>query len=367
MDTGYDGKQVVDLALEFPQGSNYAADRRLALVRELRTCLAALPGVAAITSARAPNDANDRRAAVSLNGDKPSAQNMQAILYYTYVQANYFQTLGIPLLFGRGFLSHAGGTEQSVILSQSAAKKLWPGQDPIGRSLRLGTDGQFHYKSEALPDGPIYQVIGVARDTRGGALDGSDSVQVYVPLSEDRLQDHPILIRTQSDPTQVMRVIDPVISSVDPNLKASVSTLEGMLRQTEAFVISGFAAVAASAVGLLGLLLASMGIYGTVSYIVILRTREVGIRMAIGAQKRDVLGLMFRTSTRPVFAGLFVGVVLAVGASYLLHGVLYGLGSIDGISFIGASILFLAIALLATYLPSRRAMRVDPMVALRSE
>jgi hypothetical protein len=106
---------------------------------------------------------------------------------------------------------------------------------------------------------------------------------------------------------------------------------------------------------------------GTVSYIVVLRTREIGIRMAVGAQKRDILGLMLRASMRPVLAGLLVGVFLAVGASYLLRGVLYGLSTIDGISFIGASLLFLAIALLATYLPSRRAMRIDPMVALRYE
>jgi putative ABC transport system permease protein len=110
-----------------------------------------------------------------------------------------------------------------------------------------------------------------------------------------------------------------------------------------------------------------MGIYGTVSYIVVLRTREIGIRMAIGAQKRDILGLILRESIRPVLAGLLVGMFLAVGASYLLRGILYGLGTVDAISFVGVSLLFLAIALLAAYPPSRRAMRVDPMVALRYE
>ena len=118
---------------------------------------------------------------------------------------------------------------------------------------------------------------------------------------------------------------------------------------------------------MLGLLLASMGIYGTVSYVVVLRTREVGIRMALGAKKSDVLILMLRESTRPVVAGLIAGMCLAVGASYLLRGVLYGLHTVDGISFAGVSLVFLAIALLASYVPSRRAMRVDPMVALRYE
>jgi ABC-type antimicrobial peptide transport system permease subunit len=110
-----------------------------------------------------------------------------------------------------------------------------------------------------------------------------------------------------------------------------------------------------------------MGIYGTVNYIVVLRTREIGIRMAVGAQKRDVLGLVLRESTRPVLAGLAAGVLLAVGAAYLLRGLLFGLHTVDGVSFAGVSLLFLAVALLAAYPPSRRALRVDPVVALRYE
>ena len=123
----------------------------------------------------------------------------------------------------------------------------------------------------------------------------------------------------------------------------------------------------ASTVGLFGLVLALMGIHGTVSYIVVLRTREVGIRIAIGAQKRDILGLILGESTRPVLAGLVVGMILAVGASYVLRRLLFGLNPVDGVSFVGVSLSFLAIALLAAYAPSRRALSVDPMVALRYE
>ena len=140
-----------------------------------------------------------------------------------------------------------------------------------------------------------------------------------------------------------------------------------MLRQTDAFLIASFSAVIASTIGLFGLLLASMGIYSTVSYVVVLRTREVGIRMAIGATTRDILALMMREGSRPVVAGLLVGMVLATGASHLLRRVLYGLNTVDAITFGGTGLLFLAIALVATWLPSRRAMGVDPMVALRYE
>jgi predicted permease len=367
MDTGYDTKHVVSLELRYPEGGKYNAGRQAALVRALRTRLSSLPGVVAITSARAPDGGGFRTAAVSVNGEKPSPQNTGAVLYYTYIQPNYFQTLEIPLLIGRGFPAQAGQPENAVILSQSAAQLLWPGQNPIGHRLRLAPGGQFQVKGEVLPDGPAYEVIGVARDTRGVLLNGSDSEQIYLPMPEGRLQDFPILVRTQAAPTQIVNAMGPMILSIDPNLTAYTFTLEEMLRQTESFLASSISAAMASCIGLVGLLLALMGIYGTVSYIVVLRTREVGIRMALGAKKRDVLILMLRESTRPVAIGLIAGMCLATGASYLLRGMLYGLNAIDGVSVAGVSAMFLAIALLASYLPSRRATRVDPMVALRCE
>jgi predicted permease len=364
MDTGYDAKQVVSINLQFPEGANYSAAGKAALVRELRTRLSTLPSAATVTSAWAPDGNGLRTAAVSLNGEKPSPQNTKLVLYYTYVQPNYFQTLGIPVLIGRGFSSQP---EPTVILSQATAQLLWPGQNPVGRTLRLGTDGQFHGKGELLPDGPAYQVIGVARDTRGVMMDGSDAEQIYIPLPLDRIQDYPILIRTNRDATQFMNSIGSVISSIDPDIIATASTLDDLLRTTPSFAAASFSAAIASAVGMLGLFLAAMGIYGTVSYLVVLRTREVGIRMALGANKRDIMRLMLLQGMRPVFAGLLVGMSLAVGVSYLLRGVLYGISRVDSISFLGVSTLFLAIALLASYFPSRRAMRVDPVVALRYE
>lgn len=366
-DPGFENKHVVDLELQFPEGPKYDVHRRLASVRELRNRLAGVPGVAAISSGCSPDSGCVRTAAVSINGEKPSPHNTQAVLYYTFVQPNYFQTLSIPLLSGRGFVPQVDQPEPSVILSQSAASQLWPNQNPIGRTLRLGTDGQYHFKNQALPDGPAYQVIGVARDTLGMQLDGGDSQLIYLPLPEEHSQDFPILIRTNSDPTQFIEALSSIMLSVDPDMLAMSATLEQMLHTTERFFIFAIAAAIASIVGILGLLLASMGIFGTVSYIVVLRTREVGIRIALGAKKRDILGLMLRESTRPVFAGLLVGVTLSIGTSYLLRGILYGVNVVDSVSFVGVSLLFLAIALFATYLPSRRAMRVDPVVALRYE
>jgi ABC-type antimicrobial peptide transport system permease subunit len=159
--------------------------------------------------------------------------------------------------------------------------------------------------------------------------------------------------------------MDPVISGLDPNLVTSVSTLREMLRQTDSFLIDTLLAAIASSISLLALLLALVGIYSTVSYAVVLRTREVGIRMAMGAQKRDIVALMIRKSAHPVFVGLLTGLILAAGTSQLLRGVLYGLSPLDPLSFVGASLSFLAIALFAICVPSRRALQVDPMVSLR--
>jgi predicted permease len=361
MDTGYDDKRVVCFSFQFPESLDYTPERKAALISTLSTRLAALPGVTGVSRGRAPDGQGLLSTSVSLNGQEPSPQNTRAYLYYNYVEPNYFQTLGIPLLFGRGFSAQSRQAELSAIVSESAARRLWPGENPIGRSFRMGDKRPF------VPGHPAYHVIGIVRDTRGILLDGSDSEQIYLPLPAGQFAASSLLIRTQYDPAQLINAIPPVVGSVDSSLLSSATTLEDMLRQTPVFWASSTSALIASTIGVIGLLLACMGIHGTVSYIVVLRTREVGIRMAIGAQKSHILALMLRESTRPVLAGLMAGAALSVGASYLLRGVLFGIHRIDGVSVGGVSLLFLAIALFAAYLPSRRAMEVDPVVALRYE
>jgi macrolide transport system ATP-binding/permease protein len=364
-DPGYNLDHVVSLQIQFPEGTKYTPERKLSLVQELRDRLAALPGVAATTSANPPLFPY-RTAAASFNGGAASAGNAQAIIGFDYVQSNYFQTLSIPLLSGRSFEPESGQHEASVILSKAAAERLWPRKNPIGLSLRLGAEGQSHNKSELLPN-QTFDVIGIVRDVRCDAINGNDAVLVYLPLAEKRLADYPILIRTHTDPEQLISALAPVISSADPDLVAHASTVSELFRTTPAFTIPSTAAAIATVVGVLGLLLASMGIYGTVSYVVVLRTREVGVRLALGAGKKDILSLMLGESIRPVFAGLLLGTCFALGASHLLRRILYGLNAVDAISFAGVSALFLVIALFAAYVPSRRAMRVDPVVALRDE
>jgi hypothetical protein len=237
----------------------------------------------------------------------------------------------------------------------------------MGRTLQMNSDGQYHEKSELTPDGRSYEVVGIAHDVRGVLLDNSDAAEVYLQIPENRRSEFPTLIKTSVAPGPLIRGIGETIASVDGDIIANTSTLDDMLKQTPPFMVSGIVALVAGTVGLLGLLLSAMGIYGTLSYMVVLRTREVGIRMALGARRGEVLWLMLRQSSVSVIYGLIAGGLLAVGDFYLLRKVLYGVGAFDAVSYGSVSALFLLVALGASLIPARRATRVDPAVALRYE
>jgi predicted permease len=366
LDTGYEARRVVHFDLQFPETLKYKAEGQRAFVQELRRRLEALPGVTGVTSARPPTYPSSQTAVYPLGTN--DQQLATSLLHYTYVEPNYFGVLNVPLLVGHTFHEISGQPENTVIVSKSAAGELWPGENPIGHRLRLAAiDEKRHSSSEFIASGPIYQVIGIAGDTRGVDFDGSDSKQVYLHLPKDLLASRPILIRTHTDTVGLKKVVELLVSSLDPNVMPTVSTLQELLRDTAPFITSSLGAAIASVVGFAGLILSLMGIYGTVSYIVALRTREVGIRIAVGAQKADILRLILGQSARPVLAGIGTGIVLAAGASFVLRGVLYGLNPVDPLAFGGTSAAFLAIALSAAYPPSRHATRIDPVVALRYE
>jgi hypothetical protein len=263
IDTGYESKHVFALDVQFPDTIPYAVQRRRPLIDELRARLAAVPGVEAVTNAKPPGDAGLRTPAAALDGDPSRTPNAQTRLHYAYAEPNFFATLGIPITLGRGL---SGEADRAVVVSESAARELWPGQSPVGRSLRLGpTDERSHNLSDLGAEGPAYQVVGVARDTRAAEFHASDSKRVYLPMPADRLEFYPILIRTRSEPAQIVSGLDPIFTSIDPNMTASYSTLEEMQRQSAPFIVAAFAALIASSIGLVGLALALMGIYGTVT------------------------------------------------------------------------------------------------------
>ncbi len=364
---GYETKHVMALDLNFPPGFDYNHAKQVAEINHVLGRIGGVPGVKSVAIGLPPDGGGLRTAAVGLDGAKRSTDNTARTVFYSYVTPNYFECLGIPLIAGRTFAGQSTAPQPTVILSESAAAEFWPGENPIGKRVALDASNQFHGKVELIPRGLVYQVIAVVKDTRAITPPGEDNRKAYLPLPVDRIDGAPLLVHFRSDPKAMLVSFGKQLKVVDPNLVVYASTLEDLLTSTPTFVITRLCAIFASLIGGLGLVLACVGIYGTVSYAVARRTREVGIRMALGARKSDVLRLIILESGRPVILGLIVGVAAAAGASRLLQSLLFGLGTLDPVSFLGVGSLFLLIALLAAYLPARRAPHVDPIVALRCD
>ena len=195
-------------------------------------------------------------------------------------------------MIGDPFSGQASSQQATVILSQSAATEFWPGQNPLGKRVALDASNQFHTRDQLMPQGAAYEVIGVAKDTRAITPQGGDNRKAYLALPRDNEDSVPILIRYTNIRKDASLDLGKRSRAVDPNLIVYAETLEGLLTSTPTFVITRLAAIFASLIGGLGLLLACVGIYGTVGYAVTRRTREIGIRMALGALKSDVLRLI---------------------------------------------------------------------------
>jgi putative ABC transport system permease protein len=271
----------------------------------------------------------------------------------------YFETLGIPIVEGRTFTKQEADTEAPVIvISEATARRFWPGQDPIGKRLVIGSvNGPPPYPGETAPFSPGSEVIGVVRDVHS----------LFLGKVDERHWASMLLVRTQDTASNLLPTFASAVRRVDPNLFVVVAPLDWMVSFDPYFVISRIGGVLSSIVGGLGLFLACLGVYGLVGYNVMQRTHEIGIRMALGARPPQVLGLVLRESARPMMYGTATGIALAAAISRLLSAMLFGLNPMDAISFAGVSLLLIVVALLAGWLPARRAMRVDPMVALRYE
>ena len=288
---------------------------------------------------------------------------------YSYVTPNYFATLGIPIVRGRVFTAdEAEGQAPVVVISEATARRFWPNENPIGKRLRIGSEKPgMSFPGEVDPFISSSEVIGVAGDVRSMDLTKVDQSYIYLPLSQSRQWTSVLLARTGSGPALVLPTMGQEVRRVDANLPVLGAPLTAMLSTDPHFVISRAGGLLASIIGALGLLLACMGVYGMVSYSVAQRTREIGVRMALGAQRAQVLRLVMIEGFRPILLGMVIGIVASAGVSRVFAATLFGISPVDGVSFMAVSLLLGAIALLATYLPARKAMRVDPMVALRYE
>ena len=367
LDPGFETKKVLGMGIEIPPGLGYDATKTGALVGQLMDRFSTVPGVKSVSQGRAPLWGGVRSASVSSNGPTGEPNAHAPTFHYSYVSPSYFETLSIPIITGRTFTDEEARTGAAVtIISEATARKLWPRQDPIGKRVALDATRQYHSSDEPFPAGQSFQVIGVTKDIRSFSLAEVDPAYFYLPMPRNHYYES-LLVRTASDPNALMAALGKEVKAVDPNIIVYADTLDGLLTNNFAFVISRIGAVLSSLIGLLGLLLASVGIYGMVSYAVVRRTREIGIRMTLGARAGDVLKQILRQSMKPVVVGMVLGIVASSAASRLLSSLLFGLSSLDPSAFGGVSLFLAGVALLASYVPARRATKVDPMVALRYE
>jgi predicted permease len=272
------------------------------------------------------------------------------------VAPNYFTTMGIPLISGRGFTDRDDKRAPEVaVINEAAARKFFPGENPIGRRFGHSPEGAGNI-----------EIVGVLRDVRYNSLREQPPPTLYLPHLQGNPEDLVFTVRTAGDPGNVMSALRSAVSAADPNIpiltiETQISTIERRFAQEKVL------AQAYTLFGGIALFVAAIGLFGLMSYNVSRRTREIGIRMAMGAQRQEVLSLVLRESMVLVIAGIAIGIAAALGAGSFVASQLFGLEPTDPTTMLGAMGVMLAVSAAAGYLPARRAARVDPMVALRYE
>jgi predicted permease len=355
VDKGFSSDHVVLMSLD-PARLGYGADRRLMLYRELFAALNGMPGVAAATVAGKPALSADFRGVYvpdGLEGD-PGARFEAG---GDVIAPRYFDVLKIPLVAGRDFTERDNpSAPQVAIVNEALARRLWPGENPLGKRLRMAGMGI----------GPPLEVIGVARDARQRRLEEAPGPFVYRPLFQLGADHVCLHVRTAGGVGGIAPAVRRFIRALDRDLAVyDVESLDDYI-DGETALLRSFAAVV-TAFGTVALVLATMGLYVVMSYSVAQRRREIGLRMAVGAGRADVLLLILRQSMTLVLAGLAAGVCGALALTRALQEALYGLSAADLVTYGGVSLLLTLVSLAAAYGPARTATRVDPLAVLRAE
>jgi len=272
---------------------------------------------------------------------------------WSAVSSDYFETVRTPVLRGRGVTADdRRGSLPVAVVNETFARRYWPGQDPLGRRVVL--------------DGRPRTVVGVSRDTKHQWLHLPARPVAYFPIQQQYVFAFTLHVRTAGDPHQLQQALRSAFERVSPNLPFNDprTFAENM---TSVTFLQGMGAAMLTAFGSLALALAAIGLYGVIAYSVAQRTREMGVRLAIGASRWDVMGLVVGRAVRLTLVGVGVGIVLAAGAGQLLRSQIFGVSPLDPVTFGGVVLLLGAVAVLAAWLPARRAAGVDPIVALQSE
>ncbi len=356
IDAGFDPRGVELAALDLSLGG-YTAETGPLFARELVERVRALPGVEnASMAAMLPLAMGGMgMGALSLPGTDPEQSEIEAD--WNVIEPRYFTTLRTPILRGRDFTDADGARSLAVaIINETMARRLWPNQEAVGKVLVQQAD--------ANATRPL-TIVGVARDSKYRTLGEAPRNFIYVPLRQQYVPRLTVVARSTNG-RRLNGELRRLLASMSPNLPiVSSRTLEESA--AIALLPQRIAATASGSLGIVGLLLAAIGIYGVTAYLVTTRTREIGIRMALGAARGDVVAMVLRQGMKLVGIGVAIGTLLALGASRLISGLLFGIGPADPVAFAVSAALFCAIGLAACLVPARRATRIEAAEALRAE
>ena len=368
IDPGFRMKNIAAISFDLNE-AGYENPRAATLQRQLLQRFAALPGVNAVAQASGvPLDDNHRATDLTVAG-----RQEHFAVEYNYVSPAYFPLLGIPIVRGRNFTETENQAGAPVaILPESTARRLWPRQDAIGKTIGLNASYQ-DAPGKAVRMDASYEVVGVAKDAQVSFLGRADNIYAYFPAGPKQQLDLRLLISGTAG-APAMENLRAIVASVDPELTVEIVPLEENLKPwlTPGRIFSTLSGFLSA----LALLLSAIGVYGLVSYVVSRRVREIGIRMALGAANWDVLSLVLRQALRPVMIGALIGIAGCAAVAWALATVLpwdvslrflYGISPVDPVVFLGVPGFLLSLAVLASYIPTRRATKVDPIVALRCE
>jgi predicted permease len=352
---GFDVGHVAVLSVDL-KILNYDQTRRTLFYQQLLERIKSVPGVrqVALTST-VPLGKDFAQTNMVAEGKEPPPGQRPPIVDFNRVSPEFFDTLGMQLLSGRSFTQHdiVSGARVAVV-SESLAKEFWPGEKALGKRFRMGRS--------------FYEVTGVAPDARNVYLWSGDRPYLYLPAAAESsgpYTDLRILVRSVGDMAALIAVLPGLAHEQDTAVPAEAAPLSANLATW--IWPSQIGAAISSMLGLLAMLLACVGITSVTAFAVSQRTREIGIRMALGAQPREVVRLLVLQGGKLVGIGAGIGLIAAVAATRILSGFLYGISAVDGVAFVGVTILLVGIAIGACYVPARRATKVDPMVALRYE
>jgi putative ABC transport system permease protein len=360
IDPGFRSDHLLTMDIGLPSAKYPAGtEKPLVFYRELLRRINALPGVESAGAVNVlPLSANFDTAGTEPEGFAHSPGETPYPERYI-VTPGYLAAVGIRLVRGR-LLTEADQESAPlvVLISSTAARRWWPNQDPIGRRVKVPG---FDYQPQ-----PWRTVVGVVQDVKQAGLGAPDTMQIYLPHEQYSIGNLTLVVRTKSDPLNLAADARRQVMQVDPELAVSnIASMDQLL--SDSIASRRFSAALLGTLAALGLLLASVGVYGVISYGVSQRTREIGIRMALGAGRRDVLSLIVGQGMKLLLLGVGVGAISSLLLTPVLSGLLFGVSPRDPVAFAGSAAVLALVAFFACYIPARRAARVDPMVALRYE